>query len=93
MLFKLRRPVEAFSTSVTLMRVFFSVNRNDVALQVAGVGAAMLAVHALVALSLLFMCERVLLKLLRISEGLEAALALVWRLFAVLCFYVRLQVG
>lgn len=92
-LFKLRGPVKAFSTRGALMRVFLSVNRNDVALQITGVGAAMLAVHALVALGFLLMCECVLLKLFRIGEGLEAALALVWCLFAVLRFHVRLQVG
>lgn len=53
----------------------------------------MLAVHALVALGFLFVCECVLLKLLGISKGLEAALALMWRLFAVLRLHVRLQVG
>lgn len=53
----------------------------------------MLAVHALVALGFLLVCERVLLELLGIGEGLEAALALVRRLFAVLCLHVCLQVG
>lgn len=93
MLFELRGPVEAFSTRGALMWVFFSVNGNDVAFQVTGVGAAMLAVHALVALGFLLVRERVLLKLLGISEGLEAALALVRRLFAVLRLHMRLQVG
>lgn len=92
-LFELRGPVEAFSTRGALMRVLFSVNGNDVPLQVARVGAPVLAVHALVALGFLLVRERVLLKLFGIGEGLEAALALVRRFFAVLRLHVRLQVG
>lgn len=46
-LFELRRAVEAFFTHLTLVREVLCVNRYDVPLQVARVGALMVAVRAL----------------------------------------------
>lgn len=50
---KLGRPVEAFPADGALVRIVFSVHGNDVPFQVAGVGAAMVAVVALVSASVL----------------------------------------
>ena len=47
-LFKLRWTMEALSAHRALVRVVFSVYGDDVALEVAGVGAAVLAVATLV---------------------------------------------
>lgn len=89
---KLGWPVEAFPAYGALVRVVFSVHGNDVPFQVTGVGAAMLAVAALVSASVL-VCRGVLSQLVLLGEGLAAALAAERQLAAVLCFHVRLQVG
>ena len=90
-LLELRRPVEALAADGALVGIVFGVHRDDVALQVTGVGALVVAVRAVVRLVLLVR-ERVLQQLLLLGEGLEAALALVGHLLAVLGLDVGLQV-
>lgn len=88
---KLGRPVEAFPADGAFMRVVFSVHGNDMPFKVTRVGAAMVAVTALVSPSVL-VCGRVLRQLVLLAEGLAAALAVERQLAAVLRFHVRLQV-
>lgn len=58
--FQFRRPVKAFVTHVTLVRVVFRVDRNDVSLQVARVGALVVTMQTLMRFTFL-MHERMLL--------------------------------
>lgn len=89
---KLGRPVEAFPADGAFMRVVFRVHGNDVPLKVAGVGAAMVAVAALVSPSVLVR-SRMLRQLVFLTEGLAAALAAKRQFATVLRLHVRLQIG
>ncbi len=89
---KLGRPVEAFPADGAFMRVVFSVHGNDMPLQVAGVGAAMIAVAALVSPSVLVR-SRMLRQLVFLAEGLAAALAVKRQFATVLRLHMCLKIG
>lgn len=92
MFFELRGPVESLLTHITLVREVFGVHRDNVALQVTGVGALVLAVRTLVRLVALEDLH-VPLQLPLVREGLGAVSTLEGQLSAVLTLYVGLQVG
>lgn len=52
-LLEFRRPMEAFPTDSTFVWIVFSVNRNDMALQVTGIGTFVVTVGTMVGLILL----------------------------------------
>lgn len=81
--------VEALLAHVALVREVFGVHRDDVALQVAGVGAFVFAVRTLVSLVALEDL-RVPLELLVVGEGLRAVAALEGQVGAVFALYVSL---
>lgn len=87
--FQFRGSVEALLAHVALVREVFSVHRDDVTLQVAGIGALVVAVRALVSLVAL-KDLRVPLELFVIGEGLRAVSALEGKLRAVFALYVSL---
>lgn len=92
MLFELRGPVEAFLTHLTLVGKILGVHRNDVSLQVTGVGALVVTVGTLVSLMPLEEL-RVLLQLLLVGEGLGTVLTFKGQVGAVFGFDVSFQVG
>ncbi len=89
MLLQFGGSVEALLAHVALVREVFGVHRDDVALQVAGVGAFVFAVRTLVSLVALEDL-RVRLELLVVGEGLRAVAALEGQFGAVFALYVSL---
>lgn len=88
-LFELGRPVEAFFAHVALVRKVLGVHGDDVALQVARIGALVLTVWALVSLVALENLH-VPLQVLVVGKCLRAVSALERQLGAVLGLYVSL---
>lgn len=87
--FQFRGSVEALLAHVALVREVFSVHRDDVPLQVAGIGALVVAVRALVSLVALKDLG-VSLELFVVGEGLRAVSALKGKVRAVFALYVSL---
>lgn len=81
--------MEALFTHVALVREVFGVHRDDVTLQVAGIGALVVAVRTLVSLVAL-KDLRVPLELSVIGEGLRALSTLKGKVCAVFALYVSL---
>lgn len=88
-LLQLRGPVEAFLAHVTLVGEVLGVNGDDVSLQVAGVGALVVAVRTLVGLVALHHLY-VTLQLPRVGVGLGTVAALERQIGAVLALDVSL---
>lgn len=88
-LFQFGGSVEALLAHVALVREVFGVHRDDVALQVAGVGAFVFAVRTLVSLVALEDL-RVRLELLVVGEGLRTVATLEGQVCAVFALYVSL---